>query len=157
MKTKCCSKCKNIFPLTGFPKCKTGTHGRFAYCRLCLQIVNKTAKEKNKQKNSKNAKQYYRTPKGRFLYSKARAKRRGITWTLSEKEFYSLIAKNCQYCQASPIMQTGSGLDRFDNSKGYTKENAVPCCAICNRMFMHHDKEFAYVHMQKMLDVRSKT
>lgn len=26
-----------------------------------------------------------------------------------------------------------NGLDRLDNSKGYTEENCVPCCAICNR------------------------
>jgi hypothetical protein len=27
---------------------------------------------------------------------------------------------------------TYNGVDRIDNSIGYTKENCVPCCTICN-------------------------
>ena len=29
-----------------------------------------------------------------------------------------------------------NGIDRIDNNKGYTKENCVPCCDICNRIKM---------------------
>ena len=26
-----------------------------------------------------------------------------------------------------------NGIDRIDNNIGYTKENSVPCCEICNK------------------------
>lgn len=44
----------------------------------------------------------------------------------------------------SPILV--NGIDRIDSSKGYNKENCVPCCFLCNKMksnlyykdFLHH-------------------
>jgi len=33
------------------------------------------------------------------------------------------------------------GVDRVDNTKGYTKENCVPCCKICNRLKSDLTKE----------------
>ena len=34
----------------------------------------------------------------------------------------------CSYCHEYPA----SGLDRVDATKGYTLENTVPCCVLCN-------------------------
>lgn len=31
------------------------------------------------------------------------------------------------------------GVDRVDSSKGYTIDNVVPCCDICNRMKLDKD------------------
>lgn len=68
---------------------------------------------------------------------------RGISFDLSREQFAVLVAANCHYCGSPPSsMRLGkdlwsplvyTGIDRVDNALGYTKENTVPCCKICNR------------------------
>jgi hypothetical protein len=77
----------------------------------------------------------------------SKAKRHGDEFTFSKEEFVALVSKPCSYCGAPPAkrmayrkdgspMYNGaayaSGIDRLDNSKGYTYENSVPCCTECN-------------------------
>lgn len=74
---------------------------------------------------------------------KGSAKKRNLPFLLSTKEFKDIIDKNCHYCGTKPsqIQLTKNkkskylynGIDRIDNNKGYTIENCVPCCWICNR------------------------
>lgn len=64
---------------------------------------------------------------------------------ISFEDFIYLSKLNCYYCDSEPTNKTqGStysvngdfvynGLDRVDNTKGYTKDNVVPCCKWCNR------------------------
>ena len=56
------------------------------------------------------------------------AKKRGLIWDLPDWLFRSLFNRSCFYCGLFP----SRGIDRRDNSKGYTRENSVPCCAQCN-------------------------
>lgn len=68
------------------------------------------------------------------------AKLRGFD--LSLEDFIELSQKNCYYCGASPAISKGhrewsayvkmNGLDRINNSKGYTLNNVCACCRICN-------------------------
>jgi len=71
------------------------------------------------------------------------AKNRGLNFTLSKEEFATLTKGNCEYCGIEPLQVfTGTskkstpylynGVDRLDNKLGYTKENCVSCCKICN-------------------------
>lgn len=74
------------------------------------------------------------------------AKRRQYSFTISKKRFLLLTSSNCEYCGQEPnmphrgnkrkIMDTSSyrcnGVDRKDNTKGYTTKNCVSCCKICN-------------------------
>jgi hypothetical protein len=55
-------------------------------------------------------------------------------WTISFEEYAATITRNCYYCNTSLTGETGSGLDRIDNSKGYTPGNVNPCCSSCNRI-----------------------
>lgn len=76
---------------------------------------------------------------------KRKAKRRGYSWKISKKLFFSLILKSCYYCGStlSNLFRAHSkgyiysmsynGIDRKDNKKGYVLGNVVPCCKHCNR------------------------
>lgn len=70
------------------------------------------------------------------------AKRRGYTYDLSKEEFVQLVNSSCHYCGSPPsnkgttkkgIPYLYNGIDRVDNTTGYTVDNSVPCCANCNR------------------------
>jgi hypothetical protein len=39
--------------------------------------------------------------------------------------------KVCHYCEDC-LPKYGVGMDRLNNTEGYTEYNVVPCCAICN-------------------------
>lgn len=58
------------------------------------------------------------------------AKIRGLAWELTKERFDELTLSNCVYCNAPPVPR--NGLDRKNNSIGYTDTNSVPCCKICN-------------------------
>lgn len=69
-------------------------------------------------------------------------KGREFSLTLDEVE---IIAKsNCHYCGCEPVLRKvrqafeyyANGIDRKDSSKGYTMDNCVSCCPVCNQMKM---------------------
>jgi hypothetical protein len=63
---------------------------------------------------------------------------------LSKEEFTKLITSDCRYCLNAPnrllvdmfseTTMMVHGVDRVDSNSGYTKQNCVSCCLICNRM-----------------------
>jgi len=79
----------------------------------------------------------------RYLFRKYKdsAKHKGYDFDLTEEQFKEITQQNCYYCGAKPNQKVGRGLfgeyihngiDRIDNSKGYTIDNIVPCCKQCN-------------------------
>lgn len=58
---------------------------------------------------------------------------RRVRNTLTLEEFKELFLMNCTYCG-----NESSGLDRMDNTKGYSLANATPCCHSCNAMKRSH-------------------
>jgi hypothetical protein len=58
------------------------------------------------------------------------AEYRNIHWGLPLKTAKIIIKQPCFYCKTVPIRY--GGLDRVDNSQGYTLTNTVPCCMACN-------------------------
>lgn len=69
------------------------------------------------------------------------AKKRNLEFTITEEEFDNTIMKDCYICGKKTIPHKHTnGMDRYDNSIGYTIENIRPCCKECN----FFKKEFAY-------------
>lgn len=79
------------------------------------------------------------------LYAyKRSAKLKNHKFLLSREEFIGLVEGNCFYCGDPPKNLTKytnnkevklllNGVDRIDNLGGYTIDNCVSCCRICNR------------------------
>ena len=65
-------------------------------------------------------------------------------WFLTKDEFRSKVTSNCVYCGVHPSLERKpnkgvnggffyTGIDRVENTTGYTEENTVSCCWDCNR------------------------
>lgn len=82
------------------------------------------------QNRRKQAK-YKRTIKGKYRSLTDTAKFRKLILTISLEAYISLIENPCYYC-GGELPSAGHGLDRIDNTLGYTIENVRPCCSNCN-------------------------
>ena len=88
------------------------------------------------------------------------ARSRGLEWALTIDQVYALAGQPCFYCGAPPSPRKShwrsyctvdvSGLDRKNNDFGYTSDNVVPCCAVCNTMKMEMSVESFVTQCQKI-------
>src|SRR5208282_2728809 len=79
-------------------------------------------------------------------YKLSSAKRRNLSWDISREQFNELTQQPCHYCDRQPLNRTKAdngngdflynGLDRKDSRIGYTVDNVVPCCKVCQRAKM---------------------
>lgn len=100
-----------------------------------------------KEKNAARMKEHYytdqgqavehtkrRTPRSRYMKGKYSANRRGKEFDLPYEYYIEIIKHPCYYCGTSIADETGIGLDRMDNDKGYVMGNVNPSCTKCNRI-----------------------
>jgi hypothetical protein len=81
------------------------------------------------------------------------AKRRGLPFDLTKEEFMSFWQLPCSYCGSA--IDT-IGLDRVDSSAGYSIDNVVPCCTVCNRMKNVYSPIFFIDHCIKIAERTQK-
>ena len=75
-----------------------------------------------------------------FNSYKANAKLRNKSFEIDLIDFIELLKGNCFYCNSEPknvyfksyYNITYNGVDRRNNDLGYTLENSVSCCKMCN-------------------------
>lgn len=97
----------------------------------------------------------------------AKDKNRNIE--LTKEEFRDISQKDCYYCGSSPSNISKdhrsygefiyNGIDRVDNNLGYTLDNCVPCCIICNKAksgmsqykFLNWIKKLTDFQLQKLI------
>lgn len=72
------------------------------------------------------------------------AESRNMDFCLTKEQVREISQKKCFYCGKEPSQRIKSklhrvvgdfiynGIDRVDNTKGYTIDNCVPCCKTCN-------------------------
>jgi hypothetical protein len=86
-----------------------------------------------------------RTLNAQYRLYKYRAKKRNLVFDFTKAEFSNFMLEKCYYCgwksETKPHFHNWksrdgfliyNGLDRIDSTKGYTRENVVPCCRSCN-------------------------
>ncbi len=73
------------------------------------------------------------------------AMKRGYQFQINDEQAMKLFKGNCHYCGVEPKMIIKkskipfvyNGIDRTDNTIGYTTENCVSCCGVCNKAKMN--------------------
>lgn len=90
------------------------------------------------------------------------AHRRGLEWSLTDEEFFELVAQPCTYCgdfqsnRSSDWTGEGgylyTGLDRIDSDHGYSRENVTPCCGFCNRAKWNSKPEKFYAWIDRIIE-----
>jgi hypothetical protein len=93
------------------------------------------------------------------------AKLRGVAFELTFEQFVQLIKQCCSYCGSEPktVLRRGpwtfvyNGIDRVVNGGGYTVNNTVSCCEVCNSMKADMPLAEWISHMRKVLEFVSKS
>lgn len=90
------------------------------------------------------------------------ARDRNLDFLLTREEFQTLIDQDCFYCGAKPVLRKvgdrlkhdiyANGIDRVDNKVGYTLDNCVPCCKICNKAKLDFSQEEFISMCQRVVD-----
>lgn len=88
-----------------------------------------------------------------FSGYRKRAEKRALAWCLDFSAFRALVLNTvCAYCGVSPVTDANGiarlGIDRVDNMLGYSADNIVPCCKLCNNMkcALHTQEFLDHVH-----------
>jgi hypothetical protein len=88
------------------------------------------------------------------------ANKRGFEFSLLPEKFKELCRLPCHYCDNPPnnnrnfgggrILTNVNGIDRKNSSEGYTNENCVSCCKICNKMKSTLTTEEFIAHVERI-------
>jgi hypothetical protein len=132
---KKCSKCKIEKERTEFYKDKSAGDGLKSWCKKCFATHIKKRKKETNYYASEEYKIYQRgyikRPHVKYKRYLLGNKIRNVEFTLTLEDFIKIVDNPCHYC--GKIVE-GMGVDRKDNKNGYTLENSLPCCWMCNQM-----------------------
>jgi len=143
-------------------------NSRKFYNVLCLRC-NSTSKMRSdrftgtqKLETCKHCRQKYAAQKGanrklpkkikdsnvKYANYRSNAKNRNLDFSLTRDQFNLLLKDSCYYCNSTDNI----GVDRKDNTKGYTIENAASCCTRCNMMKKTLSVEDYILHCKKVTE-----
>lgn len=100
--------------------------------KSCIHCVKNLQKEIADLKYSE-----FRKYKNIFNRYKGNSKFRDREFNLTLENVIKFVNSNCHYCNNI----NSEGIDRINNEIGYTIDNTVPCCKICNQMKHCFSKE----------------
>lgn len=112
----------------------------------------KVSRHRRWQEHLNQAKKYAQMPKGKYRVYKGNAKARNLVFNLTLEQFMEYWQKPCFYC--GDAIET-IGLDRVDNTLGYSADNIVSCCATCNNMKKNLPQDVFIHHCQKITKFNS--
>lgn len=107
------------------------------------------------------------TFKSVFNNYKNRAKKRNLSFLLTQEEFLNIIQKPCVYCLNEKTSYFKgktkwekdflyTGIDRINSNLGYEIGNVQPCCKICNRAKSDITEDEFYLWVKKVNEVIQK-
>jgi len=129
---KWCNKCEKWEHEQFFRKNRTNVDGLSYTCKKC----------EHKYQNI-----YDKSKRGCYRAYKSDAKRYGVEFRLSFKEFSKFWQRPCSYCGEEIITV---GIDKVNPNIGYIMSNCVPCCKVCNKMKSNLPVDDFKAHIQKI-------
>lgn len=142
---KICSMCGHLLPLSAFSPDKRKPLGVKSGCKECANRINR------EKKHNLNV---------RYRGYKKRAKKKSWSFNLAMEQFRIISSKFCTYCGGfSGLSKDGpfSGIDRKNIKKGYSVQNCVPCCSVCNYMKNTMSKEEFLSHVARISSHQNNT
>lgn len=101
-----------------------------------------------------------------YAMYKWKAEDRELSFNLTKEEFSFITKMNCFYCGEEPNQEKKApranggyiynGVDRIDSSKGYTMDNVVPCCSVCNKMKLNYSMREFLEHIERVHEYRGE-
>lgn len=95
-----------------------------------------------------------------YLNYRTSAAKKGRAFEISRDEFHELTGRDCAYCGSPPSNRLKdkngdgvfvySGLDRVDPTRGYTMDNVVPACILCNRAKTNMSRDDFYAWVERV-------
>lgn len=101
-----------------------------------------------------------------YQYKKG-AEKRKLDYNLTTDQFTKLVTGKCHYCGdalTAKVKGQGktsgdfeyTGIDRVDSNNGYSIENCVSCCWMCNNMKNAHQTDKFLEHISKIYKYKEK-
>lgn len=103
-----------------------------------------------------------------YVHYKGHARDKNRVFELTYEQFKEIVQKDCFYCGSSPKVmqhmlrycknsepQPLNGIDRIDSSKGYTVDNCVSCCPLCNQMKSNIDQNVFLAQIEKIYNFKN--
>lgn len=109
-------------------------------CQMCnfmkgsldpITFIKRCKHISGEEDNSSSWKKGHSVGYAKYVY---RAKKKNLEFDISEDFFEDSIYGYCYYCKRVPDVDETFGVDRLDNSVGYTEDNCVTACSECNYM-----------------------
>ena len=141
---ECKCDCGKITKVTGYCLTSGNTKSCGCYHKIrTRQLFSLSPKELGLNRIFGDYRKWARNKKNLFL--------------LTKEQTRNLIESDCYYCGNPPSNDIGlhreirfiyQGIDRKDNTIGYTPDNVVPCCIVCNKMkkVLSHDDFLLHIH-----------
>ena len=114
-----------------------------------VKVIKEKFKEKHPEITKTYLKTYQVTLKGKYRTMKGSGIKRNYSVKISFDKFCKIVLNPCVYCGEN---KKRIGIDRIDNTKGYTIENSAPCCTTCNMMKKVMTVEEFIAHIRKIHD-----
>lgn len=141
-----CSRCGAITEVRAERLLKTGKYTPQS-CGNCEgSLYGQRTKERYQEIYGCSGEEYEtkRHDAERIMKFKTGAKQRNIFYSLTDEEAISLLHGNCYYCDH----EHADGIDRVDSTKGYSIDNCVSCCSVCNIMKNKFDSKTFFEHIR---------
>jgi hypothetical protein len=84
---------------------------------------------------------------------RSRAEKKDLEFSITHDDYKSIIQQDCYLCGKKSTETNTNGVDRVDNTIGYTIENCKACCKECNHMKNNYALDTLKEKIERIQDI----